>query len=76
MADYESFMNKYVDFMKKYKNSSDTTSMLSEYSSLMQDYAKFADSVKDYNQSNLSASDWAYYLEVTTRVTKKLAEIQ
>lgn len=73
--DYEAFMNKYVDFMKKYKNSSDTMSMLSEYSSMMQDYAKFADSIKGYNQNNLSASDWAYYLEVTTRVTKKLAEI-
>ncbi len=75
MSDYENFMNKYVDFMKKYKNSSDTTSMLSEYSSLMQDYAKFADSIKGYDQSNLSASDWAYYLEVTARVTKKLSEI-
>lgn len=76
MDDYESFMNKYVDFMKKYKNSSDTTSMLSEYSSLMQDYSKFASSIEGYNQSNLSASDWAYYLEVTARVAKKLSEIQ
>lgn len=77
MADYESFMNKYVDFMKKYKNASsaDAMSMLSEYSSMMQDYAKFADSIKGYNQSNLSTSDWAYYLEVTTRITKKLSEI-
>lgn len=76
MDDYESFMNRYVDFMKKYKNSSDVTSMLAEYSTMMQDYAKFADSIKGYNQDNLSASDWAYYLEVTTRVTKKLAEVQ
>lgn len=76
MDDYESFMDKYVDFMKKYKSSSDTTSMLADYSKMMQDYAKFADSIKEYNQDNLSASDWAYYLEVTSRVTKKLAEVQ
>lgn len=75
MDDYESFMNKYVDFMKKYKNSSDVASMLSDYSKMMQDYAKYAESIKGYNQSNLSASDWAYYLEVTARVTKKIAEI-
>jgi hypothetical protein len=76
MSDYESFMNKYVDFMKKYKNSSDTMSMLADYSKMMQDYAKFADSISKYNQSNLSSEDWAYYIEVTTRVNKKLLEVQ
>lgn len=76
MDDYESFMDKYVDFMTKYKNSSDTASMLTDYSKMMQDYAKFADSIKGYNQNNLSADDWEYYLEVTSRVTKKLAEVQ
>lgn len=75
MDSYESFMNKYVDFMKKYKNSSDTASMLSDYSEMMKDYQKYADSISGYNQSNLSADDWAYYLDVTTRVNKKLLEI-
>jgi len=69
-------MNKYVDFMKKYKNSSDTMSMLADYSKMMQDYAKVADSISKYNQSNLSSEDWAYYIEVTTRVNKKLLEVQ
>ena len=76
MDEYESFMNRYVDFMKKYKNSSDVTSMHADYSKMMQDYAKFADSIRNYNQSNLSAADWAYYLEVTARVNKKLLEVQ
>ncbi len=76
MDDYESFMNKYVEFMKRYKNSSDTMSMLAEYSTMMQDYAKFADSISSYNQNNLSTADWAYYIEVTTRVNKKLLEVK
>lgn len=76
MDEYESFMNRYVEFMKNYKNSSDVTSMLSDYSKMTQDYAKYAESIRGYNQNSLSADDWAYYLEVTTRVNKKLLEVR
>lgn len=36
MDGYEQFMNSYVEFMKKYEDSDDTTSMLADYGSMMQ----------------------------------------
>ncbi len=75
MDSYESFMNKYVDFMKKYENSSDTTSMLSEYTEMMQEYSDFAAKIDAIDEDSLSTSDYAYYMEVMTRVNKKLLEV-
>ena len=71
-------MNSYVDFMKKYKNASsaETMSMLSDYADMMSKYSEWAAKIDKYNPNNLSAEDWAYYLEVTSRVLKKLAEVQ
>lgn len=39
MDGYEQFMNSYVEFMKKYEDSDDTTSMLADYESMMQQYS-------------------------------------
>lgn len=67
-------MNRYVDFMKKYKNSSDTTSMLTDYTKLMKEYADWTQKIGDM-KSDLSGDDLNYYLEVMSRVTKKLSEV-
>ncbi len=74
LSDYEAFMNKYVDFMKKYKNSSDTSSMLADYSKLMKEYADWTQKIGDM-KSDLSGDDLSYYLEVMGRVSKKLSEV-
>ena len=74
LSDYEAFMNKYVDFMKKYKNSSDTSSMLADYSKLMKEYADWTQKIGNM-KSDLSGDDLSYYLEVTGRVSKKLSEV-
>lgn len=74
LSDYEAFMNKYVDFMKKYKNSSDTSSMLADYSKLMKEYADWTKKIGDM-KSDLSGDDLSYYLEVMGRVSKKLSEV-
>ena len=74
LSDYEAFMNRYVDFMKKYKNSSDTTSMLTDYTKLMKEYADWTQKIGDM-KSDLSGDDLNYYLEVMSRVTKKLSEV-
>lgn len=74
LSDYEAFMNRYVDFMKKYKNSSDTTSMLTDYTKPMKEYADWTQKIGDM-KSDLSGDDLNYYLEVMSRVTKKLSEV-
>ena len=69
MDSYEEFFNDYVDFMKKYKNSTDITSMASDYADYM---TKYSDMMQKLNDST---ADLAYYNEVNARITKKLAEV-
>ena len=76
MDDYAAFMDKYVDVMKRYKASPSDAKVMAEYAEFMKKYAEFTESIKKVDQSSLSATDAAYYLEVTSRVTKKLAELQ
>ncbi|SEM18638.1 zinc-ribbon domain-containing protein [Butyrivibrio sp. ob235] len=74
---YEEFMDEYIEFMKKYKsNSTDVASMLGDYTEIMQKYTDFATKISNLNTSNMSPADYAYYMEVTTRIYKKLAEIE
>jgi len=76
MDDYAAFMDKYVDVMKRYKASPSDATVMAEYAEFVKKYAEFTESIKKVDQSSLSAADAAYYLEVTSRVTKKLAELQ
>lgn len=74
--DYESFMNSYCDFMEKYSNSSDTTSMLVDYAKYMKEYTEWAAKYDEYDTSDLSADDLAYYTAANARVAERLSKIQ
>ena len=69
---YEAFIDEYVAFMEKYKNSDDAASMLMDYSNYMQQYADLMQKINSIDTSNLSAADYAYYIEVTSRCSQKL----
>ena len=43
---YESFMNKYIDFMKNYSEADDAVSMVNDYAEYMEKYTKV---VKDFD---------------------------
>lgn len=75
MDTYEEFFNDYVDFMKKYKNSTDITSMASDYADYMTKYSDMMQKLNDIKSEDLSTADLAYYNEVNARITKKLAEV-
>ena len=72
MDSYESFMNDYCDFMQSYDATNPT--MLAKYTSLISDYADFATKIDSYNEDNLSAEDYKYYVDVMARVEKKLID--
>lgn len=74
---YETFINEYIDFMKKYSSASsnDTITMLSDYLDIMARYAEFVDEIDKYDTNTMSTADVAYYLDVTNRCTKKMLEI-
>ena len=75
MDSYEEFFNDYVDFMKKYENSDDVTSMMTDYADYMSKYSDMMGKLDSIDTDSLSADDYAYYVEVNARITKKLAEV-
>lgn len=71
---YEAFMDEYVAFMEKYKQNSSDLSLLSEYSDFLQKYTDFSQKINAMDTSSMSSADYAYYIEVTGRVSKKLLD--
>ncbi len=73
---YEDFMDDYVAFMKKYTSDpNNAISMMSDYMEMLQKYEEFAEKADRYNPDTMSAADAAYYLEVMTRIEKKMLEL-
>lgn len=76
MESYESFMNEYVDFMKKYKDSNGTdTSLLADYANYMSKYTQVCKDFEAWEDKELSNEELSYYLDVQTRINKKLLEV-
>lgn len=75
MDSYEEFFDSYVAFMKKYKASTDQVSMMSDLADYMTKYAEMMEKLNAIDSKSLSDADAAYYVEVSARVMKKLAEV-
>ncbi len=75
MDSYENFMNEYVTFMKKYKQNPTDLSLLSDYADYMSDYSDFVADFKKWENEDLNSAELSYYLDVQTRVSKKLLEV-
>ncbi len=71
---YEKFIDDYIAFMKKYEDSDDSSAMMSDYMDMLNKYSDFAEKIDAIDEDELSDSDYSYYLEVTTRVNKKILE--
>ena len=76
MDSYEAFFDDYVDFMKKYTNSSNTSGMLADYLQWLNQYVDVMEKLEAYNEDDLTDDEWAYYTKVMLRITQKLATIQ
>ncbi len=76
MDSYESFMNKYVDFMKKYKEANGADlSLISDYAKYMSEYSDMVDKFDEWEDEDMSNEELAYYIDVQSRVSKKLLEV-
>ena len=75
MDSYEAFFDEYVEFMNKYAESDDALGMLADYSEYMTKYADTMEKMDAINSEELSAADYAYYIDVTARIQKKLLEV-
>lgn len=76
MDSYEKFMNEYCDFMNKYSQSDGTdVGLLADYAKYMAKYAKFVKDFEEWDSKEMNSVETAYYLDVQTRINKKLLEI-
>lgn len=77
MDSYENTINQYVEFMKKYNSASasDQADMLKEYTEMMQSYTDTMNKLSKLDDSEMSDEQLEYYIEVQTRINKKLLEI-
>lgn len=71
---YEALMNEYFDFMKKYNNATDKSSMIMGYLEVLQKYSDAMDKLNAIDDLELTTAENAYYLEVTTRVLARMSE--
>lgn len=76
MDTYEDFMNEYCDFMEKYAESDGTDlGLLADYTKYMSKYAEMMEAFEDWDDEDMNAKETAYYIEVQTRVNKRLFEV-
>ena len=68
---YEQYVNKYIALMKKVSNG-DMTAM-AEYPALMEKAQEFSDKMSGA-QGDMSASQWARYMKITTKMTTAAQE--
>lgn len=76
MDSYEAYMNEYVEFMKKYQKNSTDLTLIAQYAETVKKYTEWADKFDKYDEEHdLTKEELAYYLDVQTRVNKKLLEV-
>ena len=69
-------MNEYVSFMKKYNSNPSDTALLNDYMEYLNKYNDFSEKFDKWDDSNMNDAETKYYIEVQTRVNKKLLEIK
>lgn len=76
MDSYEEFMNEYCEFMEKYAESDGTdVGLLADYASYMSKYTDVVEDFEAWDDGEMNTAETAYYLDVQTRVSKKLLEV-
>lgn len=75
MDSYEEFFDEYVDFMKKYKENPTDTTLLTESADMLTKEAEMMREMESMDQSEMTTAEAAYYLEVTSRIYAKLANV-
>ena len=75
MDSYEKFIDEYVAIVKKYKANPTDFTILASYSDYMSKYATFVADFEKWDNEDLNTAELAYYIDVQSRVSKKLLEV-
>lgn len=76
MDAYETFMAEYCEFMKKYKANPNDLTLLADYAEFMKQYSDFAQKMNAWKNGEMNDAERKYYMDVITRVTKLLLELE
>ena len=74
MDSYEKFIDEYIAFMKKYSANNSDLSLLKDYSNYLSKYSEMVSKFDKWNSEDLNTAETKYYIEVQTRVNKKLTD--
>ena len=74
MDSYEAFFDEYISFMQRFAEADNTLSLLVDYTDYMSQYAETMDAFNALGETDMSTEEALYYVEVSTRITKKLLE--
>ena len=74
MDSYEAFIDEYIAFMKKYSANASDLELIKEYSKYASKYEDMAKKFDKWESEDLNAVEKAYYIEVQSRVNKKLLD--
>lgn len=75
MDSYEAFYDEYVEFMKSYDPNNLNSELISKYSELLQKYNEMSSAYEKIDEDSLSYADKAYFIEVNSKIQKKLLEL-
>lgn len=75
MDSYEDFYDEYCDFMKKYKDNPYDFSLLMQYTNMLSKLADMDKKFEAWKSEDLNDAELKYYLEVQSRVAKKLIDV-
>ena len=72
MDSYEEFFDEYIAFMQSLDEEEEGLGFLLKYAAMMERYAEVMDSLDAVDEEALSTADEIYYLEVLSRINRKL----
>ncbi len=72
---YEAFFDEYVAIVKKYSKNPTDLSILNDYTQYMGKYSEMVEALAKLGEEEMNSAELAYYLDVQTRINKKLLEV-
>lgn len=75
MDQYEAFYNEYCDFMKKFNANSSDLTLLTKYADMLGKLSAMDEKFDAWEGEDMNDAELQYYLEVQSRITAKLLEI-
>lgn len=75
MDTYEAFFNEYCDFMAEYKENPTNLSLLGKYAGMITKLDEMEKKFNSWEEGDMSSEELKYYLDVTSRIQKRMVDL-